>query len=147
MEDAKVDKGKNEDSCSATKLQAGPPSSTSFGRKAEPPTLPRRNDVLVDKGAAAPKPRLSPVEMHTLTDAGNLLWHSLYRDEDHLLPATSLVMPTEEIHSGTPSIQYATYSSFWKLKVLQTKTLGVRSWRLCKSSTRLPVSGSVARVA
>ena len=41
--------------------------------KAEPPTLPRRDDVLVDKGAAVPKPCLSPVEMRTLTAAGNLL--------------------------------------------------------------------------
>ena len=39
----------------------------------EPPAHPRRDDVLVDKGASAPKPCLSPVEMRTLTAAGDLL--------------------------------------------------------------------------
>ena len=39
-----------------------------------PPALPCfRNDALVDKGAVAPKPCLSPVEIRTLTAAGGLL--------------------------------------------------------------------------
>ena len=37
------------------------------------PALPRRDGVLVNKGAAAPKSCLSPVEMRTLTAAGGLL--------------------------------------------------------------------------
>ena len=37
--------------------------STSFGVKAEPPTLPCRDDVVVENGAAAPKSCLSPFEM------------------------------------------------------------------------------------
>ena len=52
MEDAEADQAKNGDSCSTKRVQAGP-SSTSFGMKAEPPVLTRRNDVLVDIGAAA----------------------------------------------------------------------------------------------
>ena len=51
---------KNGDSCSAKRIQAGPTSSTSFGIKTEPPALPRWDDVLVDKGAAAPKPCFHP---------------------------------------------------------------------------------------
>ena len=63
---------KHGDSCK--RVQAGPTSSTIFGKKAEAPALPCRDDVLIDiKGAAAPKPCLSPVEMRTLTAAGGLL--------------------------------------------------------------------------
>ena len=61
------------DSCSVKRIQAGPTSSTSFSMKAEPPALPRWNDVFVDKGAATPKPCLSPTKMGTLTTAGGLL--------------------------------------------------------------------------
>ena len=91
---------------------------------AEPSALPRWDDVLVDKGAAAPKPCLSPVEMRTLTAAGDLL------PAGKASAATRIIYyqprlwycPTKEINSGI-SNQYATdYSSFWKLKVLQTKS-------------------------
>ena len=44
---------KHGDSCSAKRVYAGSTSSTSFGMKVEPPALPRLDDVLVDKGAAA----------------------------------------------------------------------------------------------
>ena len=44
---------KHGDSCSA---QVGTTTSTSFGMKSKPPALPRWDDVLVDKGAVAPKP-------------------------------------------------------------------------------------------
>ena len=40
---------------------------------AEPPALPRRDDVLVDKGAEASKPCLSLAETRTQTAAGGLL--------------------------------------------------------------------------
>ena len=61
------------DSCSAKRVQASPTSSTSFSMKVEPPALPRRDDVLVGIGPAAPKPCLSPVEIRTPTVAGGLL--------------------------------------------------------------------------
>ena len=46
---------KHRNSCSAKRVQASPTSSTSFGVKAEPPPLPRRDDGLVDNDAATPK--------------------------------------------------------------------------------------------
>ena len=60
--------------CSAKRVQTRPTSSSSFGMKAKAPALPRWDDVLVDKGAAAPKPCFSPVEMRTPAAAdGGLL--------------------------------------------------------------------------
>ena len=69
MKDAEADQAKN------------PTSSTSYGMKTEPPALPRRDDVLVDKSTAAPKPCLSPVKMR----ANSRRWltsrrQSLYSD-------------------------------------------------------------------
>ena len=72
-ENAAVDQAKHVDKSSSARVNAVPTCSTSFGIKAEPPTHPLRDDALVDKGAAAPKPHLSPVEMRTLTAAGGLL--------------------------------------------------------------------------
>ena len=73
-EDAESDQAKNGDSCSAKTVDAGRTNSTSFGMTVEPPALPRRDDVLVDKGAEAPKPHLPPVEVRMLPSAaGGLL--------------------------------------------------------------------------
>ena len=114
---------KHGDSCSSKGDQAGPTSSTSFGMKAEPPALPRSDDVLVDIGAASPKPCLSPVEMRTLTATGGLL------PTGNTPTATMTVFHhfphwfclTKDIKSR--SSQYATdWSRFWKLKVLETKS-------------------------
>ena len=60
-------------SLAVKRVQADPKSSINFVMKAEPPALPRWDDVLVDKGAAALKPCPSPMEMHTPTVAGGLL--------------------------------------------------------------------------
>ena len=70
---AAVVQAKHEDSCAAKRVQAGPTSLTSFSMKAETPAPPRRDDVLVDIDAAAPKPCLSPVEMRALIATGGLL--------------------------------------------------------------------------
>ena len=73
-EDAAADRAKHGDSSSAKKADPDPMCLTSFGDDCtEPPALPYRDDAIVDKGAAAPKPCLSPVEMRTLTAAGGLL--------------------------------------------------------------------------
>ena len=72
MEDAVADQAEHGDSGSAKTIQAGPKNSTNFGMKAEPPALHCRDNVLVDKGAAAPNPCHSLVEMRTLIPAGNL---------------------------------------------------------------------------
>ena len=61
-EDAAVDQAKHGDSCSAKRVDAGPPMClTSFGDDStEPPALPCcRNDAMVVKDAATPKPSLS----------------------------------------------------------------------------------------
>ena len=72
-EDAGAGQAKHGDSCSTKRVDAGPTSLTSSGKTAESLAPPLREDVLVDKGAEAPKPYLSPVEMYTLTTAGDLL--------------------------------------------------------------------------
>ena len=70
---AAVVQAKHGDSCSAKRFQVGPKSSTSFGIIAGPSALPRRDKVLVDIGAAAPKLCPPPVEMRTLTTTSGLL--------------------------------------------------------------------------
>ena len=98
---------------------------TSFGEDSTgPPAVPcSRGDALVNKGTVAPKPCLSPVEMRTLTAVGSLLpagtVSSATRAKFHQPPLW--FCPIEEVNLRT-SIQYTTtYSSFWKLKVFQTK--------------------------
>ena len=68
-EDAAADQAKHGDSCSARRVDAGPTRSTSFGIAVKPLALPRRDDVLVNKEAEAPKPHFSPVEMRMLPSA------------------------------------------------------------------------------
>ena len=72
-QDAAVDRDEHRDSSSANRFDVGPTCSTSFGMKAKPLALPSKDDALVDKGAAAPKPRVSPVEIYTLAAADGLL--------------------------------------------------------------------------
>ena len=114
-------------SWSAKRVQADSTSSASFGDDFNgPPTLPcSRDDALVCKGAATPKSCLSPLEMRTPTAAGGLL------PVDTASTATRTTFdqpslwfcPTEEINLVT-SNQYATeYSSFWKMKVIQMKSV------------------------
>ena len=116
---------KHGDSFSAKRVQALPTGSTSFGMKAKPTALHRRYDGLVDNGAAAPKSFLSPFEMRTPTAAGELF------PTGKTSTATKTICdqpplwfyPAEDISLRT-SNQYATNdSSFWKMKVLQTKMM------------------------
>ena len=60
----------HEDSFSVCQVDPGPKTSTSFGVKAEPRTLPCRDDVVVESGDAAPKSCLLSLEMRTTTAAG-----------------------------------------------------------------------------
>ena len=78
---------KHGDSRSAKRVQAGPTSSTSFGKKAKPPALSRRDDVLVgnERCCGAKVVSLTIVDAHTnsrrwLTSC----WQNLYNDKDHL---------------------------------------------------------------
>ena len=59
--------------CSGKRVDVGPTSSTSSGMTAELPTLPEKDDVLVDKDAAVPETCLSPVKMRTPVAADGLL--------------------------------------------------------------------------
>ena len=74
-EDAAADQAKHENSCSAKTVDAPPPMClTSFGNEStEYPSHTCRDDALVDKGVAAPKPCLLPVKVRTLTAADGLL--------------------------------------------------------------------------
>ena len=62
------------DDFSARRVEPGPKTnSTSFGVKAEPPALPRRDDVVVESGDAAPELCLPSLEMRSSTAAGGLV--------------------------------------------------------------------------
>ena len=95
--------------------------STIFSVKAESPTLPCRDDVLIDNGAAAPKSCLSLLEMHSPTAAGGLL----STDEASTTTRITFYQPrlrfcqTEEKNSERASTQSASYdSSFWRNNLL-----------------------------
>ena len=138
---AAADRAKYRNSCSAKRVQAGSTSSTSFGMKAEPPARPRRDDVLVDKA----------VKKRPLTATGDILpagkAFTATRIIFHQLPLPFCL--TEEIILGQ------LFNTPWTTAVLEDEGLrnkikansGVRSWRFYRSSTRLPVSGNVPRVA
>ena len=104
------------DSFSANRVEAGPSCSTSFGVKADSPTLVCRDDVLVECAAAAPNLCLLPLEMRKPTAAGGLLSTNITSTATgttfHQLPFWFCLI--EEIKSGI-SIIYASYysSCFW----------------------------------
>ena len=119
---------------SSAEVDPDPICLASFGDDSTgPPALPcSRYDALVDNGAAAPKPCLSPVEMHTRTAAGGLFHagtaSTATRTTFDQLPLW--FCPIEEPNLRT-SNQYATdYSSFWKIKSSNKidANSGVRSW-------------------
>ena len=117
---------KHGDSCSAKRAQAGSKRSTSFSDDStKPPALPRsRNDALVGNGATAPKSCFSLLEMGTPTVAGGLLptgktstaTMSIFQQ----LPLGFCL--TKEIKSRTSNHYAIVNSSFWKLKVIETKS-------------------------
>ena len=61
------------DSCTVQRVQDGAKISTCFGVMAEPPALPCRNNVVVENGAAVPKPVLPSLKMLSPRAAGGLL--------------------------------------------------------------------------
>ena len=97
---------KHGDRCSAKRVQDGPTCSTSFGVKAEPPSLPCRDDVLVQNGATAPKLCISPLEMRTPTDASGLLptdkTSTATRATFHQLPLRSCPTEDKKIENFNP---------------------------------------------
>ena len=72
--DAAADRAKQVDKSSSAQVDHDPMCLTSFGDdSAKPPALLCKDDALVNKGAEAPKPCLSPVKMRKLTAAGGLM--------------------------------------------------------------------------
>ena len=98
------------DSFTANRVTSGPKTtSTSFGMKAEPPTLLCRDDVLIENGAAAPNSCLLLLEIRSPTAAGGLL----PTGEASIATRTTFNQPppplysTEETNSKKTSTQYA----------------------------------------
>ena len=125
---------------------------TSFGDDStESLALPCRNDVMVDKGAAAPKQCLLSVEMQTPTAAGDLLpagtaSTAMRTVFPRPLFSWSLGKEAKKSNSLTnnqlaPPLLEEGYSN--KIKANSV----VQSWLFYRLSMRLPVSGWVARVA
>ena len=117
-EGAPVDDEKHGDISSARAVH-GPMISTSFGNIAEPSALPVcRDDALVDKGAEGTKLCLSPVEMRTLTAAGEILpagtASTTLRTIFPLPPPLWGFCPAEnmDFSKTTAILTSATYSSF-----------------------------------
>ena len=102
---------------------------TSFGDDStEPPAFPCcRDDVMVDKGAAAPRSYLLPVEMRTWSISCR---HSLYSDEDHLSPAAFLVLPDrrDEFYDTNP-IRHDVLQPFLKNESFEND----KKYKLCCS--------------
>ena len=123
-EDVAADRVTSGDSSSA-QVDPVPMCLASFGDDStEPLAFPRRDDALVDKSAATPKSCLSLVKMRTLTATGGLLpaGTAFSAIRTNFQQPSLWFCTTKKNNLRTP-VQYATtYSSFWKLKVLQTKT-------------------------
>ena len=88
---------KNGDS-SPARVEDGPTCLTSFGMIDEPLLMaPEKciGDALVDEGAEAPKPHLSPAEVHAIIRRPwhTIRQHSLYNNENHVFSAASFLDP------------------------------------------------------
>ena len=98
---------------------------------AEPSALPRRDDVVVNKGAEAPKPCLSLLEMRSPRAAGGLLPAGTTFTATRTIFHQPLLWfcPTKEIYSRTSIKHSTTYSSFWKIEETKTRqTLVFDPW-------------------
>ena len=126
MEDAAVDQSKHGDSCSAKRVDACLPIClTSFGDGSiEPPALPCKDDAMVDKGAAVPKPCLSSVETRTPTSTDGLLpagtpSTAMRTIFSRPLPSLTIGKETKERTSRTNNNQLAPLC--WR-KIIQIKS-------------------------
>ena len=112
----------------ARRVEPGPnTNSTSFGVKAEPPTLPCRDDVVVESGNAASESCLPSLEMRSSTAAGGLVPTGETSTASETTSNEPLLRfyETEEMNPEgdskmedswtlTPSASYES-SSFWRL--------------------------------
>ena len=146
----------NGDSSSARRVDAAPTNLTNFGKIVEPSLAHEKcvSDAMVSKGAEAQKWHLPPVEVRMLPSAaGGLLPAGTASTATKTIfhqPPLWKFFPAKEINfRTTTSIQHATYSIVWKMKVLETKPRKTLVFDPdgCRSSTCLPVSGRVVRVS
>ena len=99
------------DSFFANRLDPDPICSTSFGVKVEPPSLPCRDDVVVENDAAAPKSCLSPLKMRSRIAAGGLLptgktSTATKTTFDHPTLWFCLTTKKKKMRTSTPSASY-----------------------------------------
>ena len=104
-------------------------SQTSFGDSAKPSKAPEKSisDALVDKGAKAPKPLISPVKLRKSRPVGGLLHAgsvSIYEAQGTNFSLQSLPWSfgetIEERNIRTTAIEtFAEYNSFWHRKVIE----------------------------
>ena len=144
------------DSFSACRVEHGPKiNSTSLGMMAEPPTLPCRDDVLVENGDASPKPCLPSLKMRPPTAAGGLLPTGKTSTATETTVNEQLLQfySTEEVSCKKTSTRYVSYgSSVWNLraasccrKAIETKSGEIMTFDPGGSQGRLracPVLGS-----
>ena len=92
---------------SSAQADSDPMCLTSFGDDSTKPLAPPccRDNALVDKGAAALKPCLSPVEVRALRAAGGLLPHrySFYSDDNYISPIAFFSWGLRETRKSTSS--------------------------------------------
>ena len=128
----------HEDSCTTEqKVQDGPKTSITFGREAEPPDLPCREDVLVEDGDTMPKSCLPFLEMRSPTAAGGLVptgKASTATEANFNQPPLRFCSTEEtdlEANCKRTSTPYASFdsSSFWRLlaapycyRIVETKS-------------------------
>ena len=155
------------DCFSARRVEPGPTiNSTSFGVKAEPLTLPCRDNVVVESGPAASESCLPSMEMRSSTAAGGLVPTGEASEASETTSNKPLLRfyETEEMNpegdsnmedswTVTPSASYDS-SNFWRLfaalycyRVVETKSRQNGIFDPGGSrGQRLPVFGIVARV-
>ena len=110
------------DNFSAKRIQDGPKGSTTFGEKVKPPAFPSRDDVVVENGAAGPKPCLSPLQMCTTTAADGLLstGETSTASRTTFDHSTLWFCLTEEKKMKTTTSSASYDSSFWRNNLLAT---------------------------
>ena len=108
---------------SFARVDYGPMSLASFGMIAVPSAVPCKDDALVNRGAEAPKPCLSPGDIRTTTTAGGLL--PTGTASAAMMTIFSRPLPCWTLGEKTKRIALTNFNQFalpyWR-KVIQTKS-------------------------
>ena len=123
MENVAADRVMSGDSSSAP-VDPDPMCLTSFGDDSTgPPALPcSRDDILVDKGAAVPKPCLSLMDMRTLTAAGGLLPADIASTAMRTIFPRPFFLGSLEKTKKRTSRTNNQFAPFCRWRVIQTKS-------------------------